>query len=346
MVATASLAQVIAERDNDYRPWVTEFETRTGLPWHAPTPPTTGGASVSVVVPAHNAAYCLPTALDALAAQATSAPCEVIVVDDASDDPTPVIAADHPAVTVAVRLPRRSGAGAARNVGVRLAAGAVVVFMDADMVPRPHVLADFSARAADGLVLLGFRHGVAYRPARHGRVRLPNGEPSLLRDHRVRWRVPVGTPALPDGRVHDTPVVMWPLDRTRDFLDLGFAATYQGWDLPFMMVTSLMAVTRRAVLDAGGFAVDFDANGWGGEDTHLGARLIAAGCRVAPLRQALAFHIDPPDPHGASARKMATALDRAALCRRLLDAPAAPEAHRDGVRLLDELMAGVERLRG
>lgn len=67
-----------------------------------------------------------------------SSPVEVIVADDASDDATPDIAADHPAVTAAVRLPRRGGAGMARNAGLHRATGDTVVFMDADMVPADH----------------------------------------------------------------------------------------------------------------------------------------------------------------------------------------------------------------
>ncbi len=340
-----SVADILAGRDNDYRRYVTAFEERTGLPWHAPTPPTLGGSSTSVVVPAHNAAYCLPTALDALAAQATSAWTEVIVVDDASGDATPEIAAGHPAVTHAVRLCRRAGAGAARDVGVRLAAGDTIVFMDADMVPQPHVLADFAARAADDLVLLGFRHEVGYHPVAHGRARVPAGEPNLLKDHRVRWRAPVGMPAIHSGRVYAEPAVIWPLDRTGDLLDLGFATAHHGFDLPFMVITALMAAPRRAIESVGGFDAGFDAEGWGGEDTHLGALLIAAGCRVAPLRQARAFHIDPPDPAAVRAGKFATARERAVRCRELLARPAGSRTAAASERLTDELLAGAQRLR-
>ncbi|MGE5175962.1 MAG: glycosyltransferase family 2 protein, partial [Hyphomicrobiales bacterium] len=48
---------------------------------------------VSVVIPAYNEAALLPACLDSLAAQDYAGAIEVIVVDNASDDATPAIAA-------------------------------------------------------------------------------------------------------------------------------------------------------------------------------------------------------------------------------------------------------------
>jgi hypothetical protein len=93
-------------------------------------------------------------------------------------------------------------------------------------------------------------------------------------------------PSALDGR---------PLDDTRDLADLGYGRTYYDWDLPRMVVTALLAVPRASVLDIGGFDPQFGRLGWGMEDTHLGAKLIAAGHLVVPLRQAVGFHLDPPD---------------------------------------------------
>lgn len=319
MTAT-SPAALLTLRGNDYRKHVDAFEARTGLPWHAPTPPTFGGSSLSVVVPAFDSAHSLATVLDSLAAQALSVPIEVIVVDDLSGDGSTEIVATHPAVHRALRLNRRSGAAAARNVGLALAEGDTVVFLDADVVPQPHVLADFAARAADDLVLLGFREAIPYRPARHGRACLPARAPQLSGDHRVRWRAPVGSAAVHSGRVYTRPEVVWPLDSSGDFAELGFGSDRHGWDLPLMVVSALMAAPRRVVRAVGGFDGGFGL-GWGSEDTHLGARLIAAGCLVAPLRQALAFHVDPADPGAAWAQKAATAAGRTARCRAMLAEP-------------------------
>jgi len=50
---------------------------------------------------------------------------------------------------------------------------------------------------------------------------------------------------------------------------------------------------------------EFSRIGWGMEDTYLGACLIAAGLLVIPLRQAVGFHLDPPDAEQQWQHKLA-----------------------------------------
>jgi glycosyltransferase involved in cell wall biosynthesis len=93
------------------------------------------GASilVSVVVPVYNGARCLPRCLDSLLRQ-THPRVEILVVDDGSTDGTPELV--KPPVRV-LSSGGRKGAGAARNVGARAAAGEVLFFTDADVVAPP-----------------------------------------------------------------------------------------------------------------------------------------------------------------------------------------------------------------
>jgi glycosyltransferase involved in cell wall biosynthesis len=89
--------------------------------------------SVSVVVPAFNAEATLGRVLTALAEQEPRVD-EVIVVDDASTDGTAAVAE-----RLGARVVRADGdgyAGGARNAGWAQAAGDVVVFIDADVVPN------------------------------------------------------------------------------------------------------------------------------------------------------------------------------------------------------------------
>lgn len=346
-----SLAEALAAYDNDYLGRVAEFCGRTGLGWHEPTPPAAAaGTGLSVVIPARNNAYSLVSVLDALAAQDTSGTVEVIVVDDASTDDTPVIAGKHSAVDVAYRLSHRVGAATARNVGTHLAKAQTVVYLDADMVLAGHVLADLGARAHPELVLVGFRHNVAYRevPDRgsgYVRAEVPTGEPDLAADHRVRWVVPAGVPMFYSGQIYEQPFTGRPLDHTHEFLDLGNGATYHDWDLPRMVVTALVAVPRAVVLYVGGFDAGFDADGWGTEDTHLGAALIAAGCKVVPLRQARGFHIDPPDAEAQWKAKFNTAASRIDYYRRLLKEPAPSGRAGDLTTRAERLLHAAEHLR-
>lgn len=86
---------------------------------------------ISIIIPAYDEARNLEECLTALRA-AASPGTEIIVVDDASSDDTPEVAARMGAR--AVRLASNAGPAAARNAGAQQAAGDVLLFVDADVV--------------------------------------------------------------------------------------------------------------------------------------------------------------------------------------------------------------------
>jgi glycosyltransferase involved in cell wall biosynthesis len=89
---------------------------------------------VSVVIPAYNRAATILACLESVQAQ-TYPHWEAIVVDDGSLDNTPDLvlqkAATDPRIRL-VRQERNSGAQAARNVGIRIARGDWIGFLDSD----------------------------------------------------------------------------------------------------------------------------------------------------------------------------------------------------------------------
>ncbi len=90
---------------------------------------------VSVIVPAMNAAATLADCLLALRAQTLPKErVEVIVVDDGSTDKTAAIAAKYRAHVVQIA---NAGPAVARNRGVEVAMGSILVFTDADCAPEP-----------------------------------------------------------------------------------------------------------------------------------------------------------------------------------------------------------------
>src|SRR5258708_18264500 len=106
-------------------------------------------ATVSIVVPCHNAAAAVLTNVRALE-ESTVAPAEVILVDDGSSDGTAELVGRYAATsTLPLRLCRtgdRCGAGAARNLGARVAAGEYLLFVDADVIVERPALAEMVAR--------------------------------------------------------------------------------------------------------------------------------------------------------------------------------------------------------
>ena len=95
-------------------------------------------ADISVVVPAKDAAATLQPVLEGLLRAGFSAD-DVVLVDDGSTDGTHLIAQQYGVYVHRNALSQ--GAAAARNAGVEIAKGALILFVDADVVVHPDVRA-------------------------------------------------------------------------------------------------------------------------------------------------------------------------------------------------------------
>jgi glycosyltransferase involved in cell wall biosynthesis len=118
----------------------------------APKQPAPDGCLISVIIPAHNEDGYLGETLAALQCQ-TYRRFEVVVVANGCQDKTVAVARGRCDRLVAVS---RKNLGRARNLGARLARGALLVFLDADTLLEPAALARmaaaFSQTAAAGTV--------------------------------------------------------------------------------------------------------------------------------------------------------------------------------------------------
>lgn len=104
---------------------------------------------LSVIVPVYNDAIALGKCLASIY-HSNYQTYEVIVVDDASTDNSAAVAQSFGCKLI--ELDKNSGVAAARNVGAESAAGAILVFIDSDVVIEPETLAKFAATHEDGNV--------------------------------------------------------------------------------------------------------------------------------------------------------------------------------------------------
>lgn len=213
--------------------------------------------SVSVVVPARCSRDELGLVLPRLAAAAAGSDSDVqiVVVDDGSTDDTAAVAAACGAHVVSLGASR--GRGGARNAGLQVATGDVVVFLDSDMLVEPGFLAEhlrLHETAGDTVVVGGRRHlppGVT-DPA-HGEVLRRDGREALL-----------------------------------DVYSYNMACLAHPWSLAYGCNLSVDRwFLERAA--PGGFDESFV--GWGLEDQELAYRLAARGARWAYSRAASGAHL-------------------------------------------------------
>jgi glycosyltransferase involved in cell wall biosynthesis len=109
--------------------------------------PGSRAPTVSVVIPAYDAAAFLPNALESVLAQ-TFTDYEIIVVNDGSPDTSALEAALAPYRTrIEYVVQSNGGPSSARNTGVRRARGEFVAFLDADDTLLPNFLAEHVSRA-------------------------------------------------------------------------------------------------------------------------------------------------------------------------------------------------------
>lgn len=113
---------------------------------------------ISVIIPAYNAARWIAKAIHGAASQ-TVKPFEIIVIDDGSTDNTPEILSRYGAQIRAIRQ-ENSGVSAARNLGMKLAVGDWLAFLDADDQWLAEKLARVMERAGRSPHVALFSHDV------------------------------------------------------------------------------------------------------------------------------------------------------------------------------------------
>jgi glycosyltransferase involved in cell wall biosynthesis len=95
---------------------------------------------ISVVIPTYNGAHYLGAAIASVLAQ-TFQDCEIIVVDDGSTDDTATVLGAFENRLIYRQQPHSGRPACARNVGLQIASGQYIAFLDADDLFEPERLA-------------------------------------------------------------------------------------------------------------------------------------------------------------------------------------------------------------
>lgn len=223
----------------------------TREPQLAQKPAMSGPFRISVVIPTYQRCASVRRALDALARQTLPATdYEVIVAIDGSDDGTKEMIDRFPApYRLASTWQANQGRAAARNAGIRLATGDLIVCLDDDMEPVPGCL---------------LAHQEAHPPG--SRRAVVGAVP-----------IPVDASSPPVAHYRHAGIKAH-LDRlARPGYQPGFRDIYSG----------NLSVPRDVVLEVGGFDESFKL--YGHEDYELALRLLKGGVELVYSPQAMAY---------------------------------------------------------
>jgi glycosyltransferase involved in cell wall biosynthesis len=207
----------------------------------------------SVVIPTHNRLDMLVRVLDALDRQVDAPLFETIVINDGSKDDTERVISQRQGITF--RTQANAGPGRARNHGVSLATGKVVVFIGDDTVPEPRFLAE------------------------HARVhRESNDSPLIACLGYTGWPRSERVTAF--------------MDYINDYgLQFGYKLIRDGDVVPFnFFYTSNISIDRE-VLAAHPFDTTFPSAAW--EDIELAYRLKEDGLTIRYNARAVTRHYHP-----------------------------------------------------
>lgn len=121
------------QRTFDHFPKRLDTETRVNLRRHGEQRPQLSETLVSIVMPTYNRADQIGDAIQSVMAQ-THPTWELLVVDDGSDDDTPIVMSEFSDRDPRIRYIEnpRGGVSAARNTGLDAAAGEIIAFLDTD----------------------------------------------------------------------------------------------------------------------------------------------------------------------------------------------------------------------
>lgn len=265
---------------------------------------------VSVVVPSYNNRDALELTLASFNFQTyPSDRYEVIVVDDgSSDDTEELVNSFEASYSLRYFRQRNAGRSKARNVGIRMAKGEIVILNDADGIPVPDFITQHTRyhQSSKPIVVIGGKYDLL--------ARWQDGMPTRYLDkllnvsghfEELRKKVKCAQQGQPTSFVEKKDLQP-DFERVKRYV---FRKSHHNWDevyeaysevlngfvIPWILLVTINVSAPKALLMKVGL---FDESfvGWGLEDTEIGYRLHQYGATFVYNEAAANYHqVHPND---------------------------------------------------
>ncbi len=306
-----NLREILETASNDYTQEEEKFFSKHKRPLLSKRPLGKVRISItsSIIIPTYNSKGTLITTLLSLNNQALTKKefdlMEVIIVDDGSTDNTN-LEVNKLKFKFELKYIKQNhiGRANARNIGVAVAKGDVIIFLDSDIIidknfVREHVMRHETIEKA---VFISFKENINLKKKDINFLLEGKVEPNIENDFRFhkkvdkKWlRIHRHVRAI---ECRDVKI----LEETNNFKTFGGNRVCGVWDLSSMVITCAISMKRAEFLDCGGFNLQF--KGWGMEDTFLGTCLIARGNFIIPVFSTGVFHIEHKPRSGGERRRL------------------------------------------
>lgn len=293
--SSKSLKKILAERNNDYTFVENKYSNSAGTsllldPFTYPLSMSSPSLSATVLIPAWNARDTILACLSAIEQSSFNLKykdkLQVVIVDDGSTDDTwDIIKKSHFSLQVTAVRQDHKGVAQAKNTGISVAEGDIIISCDADMILGYFTIEHFMSRhqKLNNALLIGFRSEIAKdNPLVNPElIKKNNGLiTTFIKDERIIFSVPG-----------------WPSNMclvSNHFKNLGNARSLwmpddDAWLLPDLGFGVLVSLPKSIYLSVGGYDEQF--KGWGSEDGYLAAKVIGDGHHMIPVYAASGFHI-------------------------------------------------------
>ena len=251
---------------------------------------------ISIVVPCYNSEKHIDYLLRALQSQriptAYKSQIQVILIDDASTTPlsTFVQKEKFDFEIDIVRSENNRGPGESRNLGLALVRNKYTLFLDSDTLLSQNYILDYVSRIQliPNALLTSFRKRITLEDKilssiDKGLAPNHNTDDSRIINYSRADQVGWSPKDIRDN------VKVEILEDTNYFKTLGRGSVLGIYDLPAVVSGHNIFVSTEVARKVGGFSRDF--KGWGFEDTHFGAKVIANGNYIIPVVSSSVYHI-------------------------------------------------------
>lgn len=284
---------------NDYSIWEIVSSTlgmrnlATGI-----APVVTGYPYVSVVIPGygiHNTInqvlFSINNAFEEIGL--SKAHWEGIVVDDNNTVPISTVIKENYDNIRIIRSNKQLYSGKARNLGIEIANGDYVLFLDGDTMLETSYIKEhlFRHMFCNNLITVSLREYL-----NDNSIAVLSRKADISKDTRmIAYYEPgrIGLVAV------SQPMTIKAIEETNCFRNFGFGKKIGPIDLPFMVKGNNVMVSR----DIANVMFPSDYIGYGPEDIMFAAKAIAQGCMVIPILSTGVYHINHPLRSGSTDKR-------------------------------------------